>query len=366
MRALLAAAVMILTALAGCSTAPPAGDAPPSSADVAYQVPAAPRVAGEAIAALHAEFVTAFPDRSNNAPTHEAARQDILARFASYGLETYRMDYTNDIDQANILGIKWGIHRDRWVVVEGHFDTTCRGLVPACALETANPTQGAYDNGSGTALMLALAQAYANVTPYNTIVFVAMDGEERGTHGASAFVDEVTSGETPYGPVVMVGALDIDMLGLNWPGVNAPINVLANDEVARRLIDERAAMIGFPEGQIKHKDEFLLGSSDYVHFWRLDDPPVSTVFLISDFEEVGAPAPAPDQAHTPGPVGLYPFWHLQDTIETMRVMAGDPPAEGVAHPNLEAGFASAFALTSEIVHFMACEPDVVLDPVPRR
>lgn len=371
MRTVLLLATLLAGVLAGCTTAPPpAGETPSILDPAAYVAADVPRLPGAAIAAEHAKFVTTFPLRRDNTADHEASRVDLMTRFASYGLDVYRQNFTDGIDQANILGIKWGVVRDHWVVVGGHYDIinqpNCNPSASPvdCPAQGLIQTQGAYDNGSGTALTFMLAQAYANITPYYTIVFVGMDGEERGTQGAAAFVDIITSGNSTFGDVTIIAELDLDMLGLNWPGVNAPIYVINNDAAAEVLIGQRAAAIGFPENQIVYADGLLLGSSDYVHFWRLDDPPVTTVFLISNMQQVGAPAPAPDVAHTPSPVGVYPFWHLEDTVATMRIAAGDPPTDDMAHPNVEAGFESAFALSSEILHFMACEPLVKLTPVP--
>ncbi|MCA1818901.1 MAG: M28 family peptidase [Halobacteriales archaeon] len=343
------------------------GTDPLNATDEGYKVPPVPKMDGVAIATDHAKFVTAHKNRANNAPDHEAARQDLLGQFRDAGLDTYRMNFSmNGLDQANILGIKWGLIRDHWVVVGGHYDTLsqdCLVLPEPCPGRRI--TAGAYDNGSGTMLTVALGKAYANVTTYYTVVFVGMDGEERGTEGAAAFVDQVTTGTSGFGAVTLAGELDIDMLGLNWPGVNAPIDILTNSLDTSALIHERAKVLGFPDGQLVDKDHLALGKSDYVHFWSLDDPPVPTVFLISDFEEQGTPSPAPEQAHTVAPLGVYPFWHLDDTIETMRSVAGDPPAAGVPHPNVEAGFQSAADLTAQVVHFMACEPGTHLDAKQR-
>jgi Zn-dependent M28 family amino/carboxypeptidase len=222
-------------------------------------------------------------------------------------------------------------------------------------------TQGAYDDGSGTFLTVHLAKAFANVTPYYTIAFTAYDGEERGIQGAKAIVEAIQEGNLTVDGVTptIVGDLDLDMLGINWPGTNAPVNLLTNSEKAAAVVMAAAQSIGFPDGQVIRKDGLKAGSSDYSAFWKVKDSPIPTVFFISDFEELGAPAPLPDSAHTPTtPAGLYPYWHREDTVETMTMMAGGAQ-------QLVAGFQAASDLAANVVHALACQPGLQFDAVPK-
>lgn len=339
-----------------------------------YAVPAIPAVDAAALLADHAAFVTEHNERADNLPTHESARQALLGHFDSYGLETYRHNFTaGGLDQANIVGIRWGVDRDHWVVVGGHYDTItddCVALSIAgggdlpCPLRSLS--QGAYDDGSGTLIAVHLAKAFSTVTPYYTIAFVAYDGEERGLEGAGAFVNDFhVEGTTPYGQIQIVGDIDLDMIGLNWPGVMAPVNVLTNSDAAFAVADAKRQEMGWPDGQWLRKDGLQLGSSDYARFWSVSEPaPIPTIFFISNFEEIGAPAPAPDAAHTPTspvprvPLGVYPFWHLEDTVETMTLMAGGPA-------NLEAGFQSISDVAAAVLHAMSCQPLLEFDATPR-
>src|SRR5688572_1960486 len=165
------------------------GTDPLDPASGGYPIPPVPAVSAADLLADHAAFVTANPKRRANEPTHESARQALLGMFESYGLEAYRHNFTEGIDQANIVGIKWGVVRNQWVVVGAHYDTVdqvCALTGVDCTLSEAS--QGAYDDGSGTFLTMHLAKAFSTVQPYYTMAFVAFDGEERGTQGARAFV----------------------------------------------------------------------------------------------------------------------------------------------------------------------------------
>lgn len=389
MRILAVLAILGLAAVAGCLDDSSTPDPSTLLADpAAYVVPDVPHVDAAELLADHAAFVTKNNERAANKPTHESARVDLMARFESYGLEVYRQNFTNGIDQANIIGIKWGLVRDQWVVVGGHYDTVTDDCLvsevpsldpgaptgPTPAVQNPCPlralSQGAYDDGSGTMMSVHLGKAFANVTPYYTMAFVGYDGEERGTQGAAAFVNAfVTGGEegnnftTPYGQIKVRGAVDLDMIGLNWPGVMAPINVIDNSDVAYAAADNARNEMGWPDEQWKRKDGLQLGSSDYARFWEVTEEqggPIPTIFFISDFEELGAPAAAgsetPEQLYTP--MGAYPFWHLQDTVETMTAMAG-------GQANLEAGFQSAVDVAAAVLHAMACQPTLEFDAVAK-
>jgi len=373
MRAILAAGLLAVAILAGCvgTSTPTSGPAPAASTPdpTTYTVPPVPKVDAADLLADHAKFVTANPIRRENVATHESARKDLLAHFASYGLEAVRFNFTNGIPQADILGVKWGVDREHWVFVGGHYDTmhwdcAAPGTVPMVGISDPAhcaghaTSQGAYDDGSGTFLTVHLAKAFANVTPYYTIAFTAYDGEERGIQGAAAIVQAIQEGNFTLDGVkpVIVGDLDIDMFGINWPGTNAPMNLMTNSDDAAKLIDAKRKDMGVPDDQFIRKDGLKLGSSDYSAFWRVSDPQaIPTVFFISDFEELGTPSPAPDAASTP--FGAYPFWHFQDTVETMTAMAGGPS-------QLQAGFQAASDLTAFVVHVLACQPLTKLGATP--
>ncbi len=371
--------------LAGCmapASTSTTGSTGPGGSDAVPAGSKAPAFDVKAFLEDHAAFVRKDNERAANKPTHEAARADLMARFESYGLTTYRQNFTTGgLVQANIIGIKWGAVRDQWVVVGGHYDTITDdclvGTVPVanqpnpCALRTLS--QGAYDDGSGTMLSVHLGKAFANVTTYYTMAFVAYDGEERGTQGAAAFVQEFVRGPAqgenltqPFGAIKVVTDVDLDMVGINWPGTWNPINVMTNSEALYKETVAKTNAMGFPNGQIVRKNSLQLGSSDYARFWEVtpeDGGPIPTIFLISAFEEVAPSTTVPVDVHTPAPAGVYPFWHLEDTIETMRFMAGDPPADALPHPHTEAGFQAAGDLAAHLLYLAAAHPNPGFDAV---
>ncbi len=81
----------------------------------------------------------------------------------------------------NIVAVKAGTSSKR-IVIGAHLDSAAKG-------------RGAFDNASGVALMMQLADALrAEVTPY-TLVFVAFGAEEAGGKGSSAYFKSLTSQE---------------------------------------------------------------------------------------------------------------------------------------------------------------------------
>jgi len=73
---------------------------------------------------------------------------------------------------------------------------------------------GADDNASGVAALLAVAEAFKADPPKHTVYIVALDGEEGGLRGARAFV------ETPPVPLADIALnVNFDMLAKNDKGV---------------------------------------------------------------------------------------------------------------------------------------------------
>ena len=66
---------------------------------------------------------------------------------------------------------------------------------------------GADDNASGTAALLAMAAWFRQHPPANTLMFVALDGEEEGLLGAAAFVRD-----HPVSPDSILIDINLDMV----------------------------------------------------------------------------------------------------------------------------------------------------------
>lgn len=83
----------------------------------------------------------------------------------------------------NVLGRLVGSEfPSRYIVVSAHYDHL--------GVRGGEVFNGADDNASGVAALLALAQAFERVSPRHSILFVALDAEESGLVGARAFVSD--------------------------------------------------------------------------------------------------------------------------------------------------------------------------------
>jgi hypothetical protein len=345
--------------LAGCVG--PDGQGPGNEAPEAgaWIVPSIPRVDAAKMLAAHEEFVSTYSYRANNAPQHLGARDYLESAFTEMGYDVWRQKFTpnNGLAQENVCAVKLGVFEPAWwVVVGGHYDTTTTddGITNGQGL--SRTSQGAYDDGSGTWITVELAREYAKIPSYYSILFCGFDGEERGLQGSRAVFDAMHGiddrhsalDEFPYANLGTRGMVDFDMFGICWP-VRAPIYFDQNDAVLLREVEAIRTGMEIPDDMFKATG-ITLGQSDYAHWYRYTEEHIPTAFFISNFEELGVPTPV-EQGVTPSVPGAYPFWHQEDTVETMRAMAG-------GQEMLEAGFQTALDLGSQTIALMALRPDL--------
>lgn len=352
--------------------------------NVSWKAPAIPVFDSNLMLAEHKAFVKKFPVRTDNLDGHRAARDFLAKELADAGLEVWRQKFHNQIDQENICGIQVGQGNSReWVIVGAHYDTTTTNTdvrsrtvnnttggrvsgIPRL-LPTDQTSEGAYDDGSGTRLVVDLAKKFARQPTYFSVVYCLFDGEERGLHGSQAFKRALDEENFPYPVDRQRAMLDLDMFGLNWP-IRAPIGMDHNNYHLVAEVEKVRTRLGIPEEMIKYGADDVevgpvrrqLGTSDY-GWWMKTDTAVA--FFISDFTNPAPPIPG-GQPETPlppavpatvpslySPVGAYPFWHVVDTYETMEAMAGGPEM-------LRAGFQTALDLSAGVLHAMTSRPDV--------
>lgn len=118
------------------------------------------------------------------------ARAFVLARFRAIGLDTLpggalqRFPAPGNAGEgANVIGVvRGGARAGRIILVTAHYDHLGQ--------RNGAVYNGADDNASGVAAMLAIAAWFHDHRPSNTLMFVALDGEEEGLLGATAFVRE--------------------------------------------------------------------------------------------------------------------------------------------------------------------------------
>ena len=163
-------------------------------------------------------------------PAYEDAAQFLIAEMTAYGLrvETQRFDLTDILgnqnpEAYNICGFRDGtLYPDEWLVFGAHFDIA----PPANAVlvdphdsgsRTYGTRYGAYDNTAGTSMVLATAEAMADM-PYDTrrtMVFCLWSGEEGGKRGSDYWTETL---DDNHPGVTVTNYINLDMAGVNWPG----------------------------------------------------------------------------------------------------------------------------------------------------
>ncbi|HEX6938405.1 MAG TPA: M28 family peptidase [Longimicrobiales bacterium] len=150
------------------------------------------------------------------------AREYVLAAFRRIGLEPAGDGYTREFrfigrrdsveyHGTNVVGMIRGTeHPDRYIVLTAHYDHVGIGAADASGDSIYN---GADDNASGTAALLALAAYFQEHRPAHSILFAALDAEEMGLQGARAFVRH------PPVPLASIAVnVNMDMVGRNEKG----------------------------------------------------------------------------------------------------------------------------------------------------
>ncbi len=101
------------------------------------------------------------------------------------------------VSGTNVLADRAGVGGERVVVIGAHLDSVPVG-------------PGINDNGSGVAVLLALAEALADMpSPQHTIRFAFWDAEEGGPFGSAAYVDALSDADRAR----IVAYLNLDMVG---------------------------------------------------------------------------------------------------------------------------------------------------------
>ncbi|MFD2201687.1 M28 family peptidase [Shivajiella indica] len=142
------------------------------------------------------------------------ARQFIKHRFQELGLTSQYPDFTQYFsfvnrrdgrvmeNAANIVGFIPGEQTDQLIVIMAHYDHL--GKIGESIFN------GADDNASGTAAVMAIAAYFSRNRPKHSMMFVALDAEEMGHQGAKALVADF-----PFDLKNVVLNINLDMVSRN-------------------------------------------------------------------------------------------------------------------------------------------------------
>lgn len=327
MRVALAMAAVGLV-LAGCLQDPAAPNDPPTTPKAVADVFAGLNLTVQpdgvrALAGLET-FVDLAPRRYDNQFQHDAARDWLEQQFLAAGVQVERHEFMGvsqvnglsgvpqpPVPGQNILGILPGRDANRLLVIGAHYDSAITAY------------GAAYDDGSGTVILVELARTLATYAWNHTIVFAQFDQEESGLVGsaalAQAYLDE--------GKQVDL-MINFDMAGINWP---AKVGGVLDVPITAEFSLDGAEQLGALWTQVvDHLGHPASSSSVEIYPDATSGPSDHGSFIAA-----GIPS-----AWVHGSlIGNYPAYHTADTVETMILDVGGDRAA------LEAGFTAIMLRT---------------------
>lgn len=162
--------------------------------------------------------------------------------------------------------------KSRYVVIGAHYDHvgyTTPQIAPGAPIEEVIDSvyNGADDNASGTAAVMAIAEAFATskLQCERTVVFVWFSGEEKGLYGSRAFVENC-----PIPRDSIDAMLNIDMVGRNHPDSLSIGGALRCAELT--IENERTNSMMAEPFVLSYDIESYFFRSDQANFARYDIP----------------------------------------------------------------------------------------------
>jgi len=186
----------------------------------------------------------------------DSARDWIVARYHSLGIDSVRVETFDPLYGDNVIAVLPGIgHPEKLVIIGGHYDSTAQGGLVA---------PGADDNGTGTACVLECARILSQYQFDYTIVFINFCAEEQGLVGSE---DYAAAAQARGDDIVAM--VNVDMIGWLYTGDPLDLDIVDNESSAwiRDLLMAIAPMY-VPE--LPAVDGSLPGgsNSDHASFWR--------------------------------------------------------------------------------------------------
>lgn len=171
--------------------------------------------------------------------------------------------------------------RDEVLVLSAHLDHLGIGE----PVDGDTIYNGAYDNASGIAALLEMANAFANLPtpPRRSILFLAVTGEEKGLQGSEYFVHNPTVPRE-----AIVGNLNIDMFMMLHP-LHSVVAYGAEHSSLGRITELAAHQLGIALTPDPFPEQTIFIRSDQFAFIHQGIP---AIFLVPGFAE-GTPAGTP-------------------------------------------------------------------------
>lgn len=205
----------------------------------------------------------------------------------TWSIKAVRVTTHERTSSPNVVGLVRGSDpklRAEAIVISAHLDHL--GISEPVQGDSIN--NGAYDNASGTAMMLETARAFASLKlkPRRSMVFLAVTGEEKGLQGSDYYAQTTTNDSLD-----VVGNVNLDMVLMLRP-MKKVVAIGAEHSTFLPVMQKAAAL---------------------AELELVPDPlPAEVVFVRSDqfsFVRQGIPAVFPVSANDGSPEGLSEVAH---------------------------------------------------------
>ncbi|MEO8216164.1 MAG: M28 family metallopeptidase [Acidobacteriota bacterium] len=174
-----------------------------------------------------------------------------------------------DARSENVAGMIRGSDpklRDQYLVYSAHLDHL--GISEPVKGDSIN--NGAYDNGSGVAVLLELARAFASLTqpPKRSIIFLAVTGEEKGLQGSDYFARFPTVPKSS-----IVADINMDMFLMLYPFSDA-VPFGGEHSTLGEAVQRAASVMGLEVSPDPAPEEVRFVRSDQYSFVKQGIPAV--------------------------------------------------------------------------------------------
>jgi len=205
----------------------------------------------------HVEYLASddLGGRASASPGMEKAKDYVRGKCKELGLTVYTQDVkVKGGTCQNVIAVLPGRDESQRIVVGAHLDHigARRGRV----------NNGADDNASGSACVLALAKKLAGTTPPVTIEFHWYTGEEQGLLGSAQYTRKPIGDISEYKLM-----LNFDMVGRMTARKLSGSNSFPFDDTLQAMYDK----YDFAEDITLTRDT---GNSDHSSWWKADVPAV--------------------------------------------------------------------------------------------
>ena len=180
----------------------------------------------------------------NAVPAYEDAIAFFSGVLEGYGLRTEVQRFQANTGWAvNICGYKDGtLAPDEWLVFGAHFDIAPPlVMTPGPDIPGYGTRVGAYDNSAGTSMILETAESLSKIETRRTMVFCLWSSEEEGLWGSRAWAQDTAELD-----VTVTNYVNLDMMGINWPG-DWVLSCYIGPEVTPGEVIDQAEMYGLAE-----------------------------------------------------------------------------------------------------------------------